>query len=873
MDNSQSDQGRAATDDEPSALRSEITAAPTDQDADIHRLIDVIPQQLFLNGSDGGLLYVNRAVLDYHGVSLEAFFSENLRDRTCHPDDLPHLVEARERAFSLGSPLEVEVRVRGKDGQYRWFIIRSNPMRNEQGRVIRWFGTRINIDDRRRGEDQVRLAIDTVPGMLWTARPDGWIDFINQRWLDYTGITLEQGLGWGWEVAFHPDDLEQTKSKWRTALVERKAFESESRIRRSDGEYRWFLGRAFPLLGPAQRVLAWYGSNTDIHDRKQAEDALRRSEAFLAEGQRLSHVGSWSFTPSGTYDYWSKELYEISGFDPTDGIPTVAELRSRMHPEDQELLTRTIERRIATGRGDDITYRLVHPQRGIRFVHAMCEPVYKNGTLAGFVGAALDITEHERLTEEARRREAYLAQGQALSHTGSFGWDVASGEFIWSEETFRIFGYDPAAIKPTADAIFQRVHPEDVDLVQRTFNRVLRQHKDFDFEHRLLMPDGRIKHVHVIAQGREGPLGKIEFVGSVMDVTEQCQAQKAIKNAFDEIKKLKDELHRENVALKEEIDQASMFEEIVGSSTSLKQVLVKVVQVAPMVSTVLITGETGTGKELIARAIHKRSRRADRAFVRVNCAAIAPSLIASELFGHERGAFTGAVQRRQGRFELAEGGTLFLDEIGELPEETQLALLRVLQEREFERVGGNQTVAVDVRVIAATNRDLEAAINAGKFRRDLFYRLNVFPIAVPPLRERREDIPSLVQAFVRELSRSMGKTVNAIPPATMEALQHYDWPGNIRELRNVIERGMILSRGSVLQVELPTNSDPNAGVLATAEDSVEGTLAEVERRHILEVLDLVDWKVGGKDGAASRLGMNRTTLQGRMRKLKIHRPE
>jgi formate hydrogenlyase transcriptional activator len=315
-----------------------------------------------------------------------------------------------------------------------------------------------------------------------------------------------------------------------------------------------------------------------------------------------------------------------------------------------------------------------------------------------------------------------------------------------------------------------------------------------------------------------------------------------------------------------------MFEEIVGSSESLRQVLASVVQVAPTVSTVLITGETGTGKELIARAIHKRSRRAGRAFVRVNCAAIAPSLLNSELFGHERGAFTGAVQRRQGRFELAEGGTLFLDEIGDLPEETQVALLRVLQEREFERVGGSETISVDVRVIAATNRNLEAAMNEAKFRRDLFYRLNVFPISVPPLRQRREDIPSLVEAFVRELSRAMGKKVTSIPQATMEALQRHDWPGNIRELRNIIERGMILSRGNVLHVEFPTNTDSNAPASAAPEQPAAGTLADVERRHILEILDVVGWKVGGKDGAASRLGMPRTTLQRRMRDLGIQRP-
>ena len=271
----------------------------------------------------------------------------------------------------------------------------------------------------------------------------------------------------------------------------------------------------------------------------------------------------------------------------------------------------------------------------------------------------------------------------------------------------------------------------------------------------------------------------------MMDVT-------AAKLAFQEIQKLKDQLYKENIALREEVDKASMFEEIVGASPALRAVLSSVTKVAPTDSTVLITGETGSGKELIARAIHKRSRRSSRAFVSVNCAAVPQSLIASELFGHEKGAFTGALQRRLGRFELAEGGTIFLDEIGDLPSETQNALLRVLQEREFERVGGTQSIRANVRVIAATNRDLKAAIAAGTFRDDLFYRLNVFPIQVPPLRERREDIPLLVEYFIDRFAKKVGKEIRGVNKKTLELFQSYPWPGNIRELQNVIERSVIV---------------------------------------------------------------------------------
>jgi len=299
---------------------------------------------------------------------------------------------------------------------------------------------------------------------------------------------------------------------------------------------------------------------------------------------------------------------------------------------------------------------------------------------------------------ELRRREAYLAGAQRLSHTGSFGWSVSTGEILWSEETYRIFQYD-RTMTPTVELILQRVHPEDAALVKQTIERAAQDRKDFWHEYRLVMPDGTVKHVNVVVRALNDESGSIEFVGAVMDVTAAKEAttiifnaRDALEGAFEEIKTLKDQLYKENIALREEIDKTSMFDEIVGSSEPLRRVLTQVAKVAVTDSTVLILGETGTGKEMIARAIHRRSKRSNRAFIRVNCAAIPPNLIASELFGHEKGAFTGATQRRLGRFELADGGTIFLDEIGELPGETQSALLRVLQEREFERVGGRQPV-------------------------------------------------------------------------------------------------------------------------------------------------------------------------------------
>jgi PAS domain S-box-containing protein len=471
--------------------------------------------------------------------------------------------------------------------------------------------------------------------------------------------------------------------------------------------------------------------------------------------------------------------------------------------------------------------------------------------------------------EALRRSEAYLAEAQRLSHTGSFGWDVSSGEIYWSRETFRIFEYDPE-VKSTIELIVERTHPEDRSAVDLFIERVSRERREFDFEHRLRLPDGSVKHVRVVGHPSRDESGRFEFVGAVTDITESKRAEADLQKALDEIKKLRDLLYKENIALREEVDKTSMFEEIVGESPALQAVLARVAKVAPTDSTVLITGETGTGKELIARAIHKRSRRSSRAFVSVNCAATPATLIASELFGHEKGAFTGALQRRMGRFELAEGGTIFLDEIGELPAETQIALLRVLQEREFERVGGSQPIRADVRVIAATNRDLERAIAAGGFRKDLFYRLNVFPIEMPPLRERREDIPTLIEYFIHRYSRKAGKKIGTIEKTTLERLESYSWPGNIRELQNVIERSVIVWEGD------PFSVDPSWLSLepASARDGVvplAKTSAMEEKGAIETALAATGGRVSGPSGAAAQLGIPASTLESKIRSLKINK--
>ncbi len=336
-------------------------------------------------------------------------------------------------------------------------------------------------------------------------------------------------------------------------------------------------------------------------------------------------------------------------------------------------------------------------------------------------------------------------------------------------------------------------------------------------------------------------------------------------------KQSEERLKHESVASREEIDRAAMCEEIVGSSGALQKVLSLVSKVAPTDATVLITGETGTGKELVARAIHRRSRRSSRAFVSVNCAAIPRDLIASELFGHEKGSFTGAVQRRLGRFELAEGGTIFLDEVGELPMVTQIALLRVLQEHEFERVGGTRSIQTNVRVIAATNRNLQAAIAAGTFRSDLFYRLNVFPIEIPPLRERREDIPVLIAHFIDRCARNVGKNVRGIEKNSLDLLQSYSWPGNIRELQNVIERSIIMCETENFSVDETWLAQQPVASEAKNQSSFSQKLASQEKEMIESALRESEGRVFGPSGAAAKLGISRSTLESKIRSLRVNK--
>jgi len=474
---------------------------------------------------------------------------------------------------------------------------------------------------------------------------------------------------------------------------------------------------------------------------------------------------------------------------------------------------------------------------------------------------------HGRAKEALRTSEERYLLALAGSTDGLWDWDILSDIVFYSDRFREILGYSHKEFPDTIDSFRSRLHPEDAEAIWAAIERHLQERVPYKVEYRLQTKSGM--HLWFLARGQaiwDADGKAIRMSGWIQDITERKQAELNLKAALSEIKELKEKLEAERAYLQEEIKLAYNYENIVGQSDEINYVLYKVEQIAATDTTVLVLGETGTGKELVARAIHSLSLRKDRALVKINCATLPANLIESELFGHEQGAFTGAHARQLGRFEVANGATLFMDEIGELPLELQPKLLRVIQDGEFERLGSSRTIQVDVRVIAATNRNLEEEVRKGRFREDLWYRLNVFPITVPSLRERREDIALLVDYFVEKISKRLGKLIEIIPTSVMNTLQDYHWPGNVRELENVLERAVINSSGPKLHL-VDELKRPHKDLTKAAK-----TLNEIERDYIVRVLEQTQWKVSGKNGASEILGLDRSTLRARMRKLDIHQP-
>jgi PAS domain S-box-containing protein len=607
---------------------------------------------------------------------------------------------------------------------------------------------------------------------------------------------------------------------------------------------------------------------------KRTEEALRRSENYLAEAQRLSRTGSFGWDLLSGEIYWSDETFRIFGLEPAMK-PTVELVLQRTHVEDRPRVREMIDRAAAEGRDVDYEHRLQMPDGSVKFVRVVAHPSLGDGPAKlRFVGALTDITAWKRADEALRESEERFRTMADTLPEAIWIRALAPEAVLYVSPSFeRIWGQPLEDLYRNPNLWAEAIHPQDRERIAAGYAQWISA-KDascHDVEYRITRPDGSTRWIHdrgVLSLNEHGKPDRVSGIST--DITGRKQAEDDLQDALREIKKLKDQLYEENIALKEEIDKASMFEEIVGDSDALQTVLARVAKVAATDSTVLITGETGTGKELIARAIHKRSQRGANAFVSVNCAAIPSSLIGSELFGHEKGAFTGAMQRRLGRFELAEGGTIFLDEIGELPPETQIALLRVVQEREFERVGSAKTIRANVRVITATNRDLRASIDAGEFRRDLYYRLNVFPIEMPPLRERREDIPLLVEYFIDRYAAKTGKKIRSINKVALDRLKSYNWPGNIRELQNVIERSIIVCETETFTVDEswlsrePCQTDE-------ASPPLFKLTASAEKKIIEAALADASGRVSGSAGAAAKLGIPPSTLDSKIRALRINK--
>jgi formate hydrogenlyase transcriptional activator len=592
----------------------------------------------------------------------------------------------------------------------------------------------------------------------------------------------------------------------------------------------------------------------DISERKGPASALESAldEAKKAEDQLQLVLNSipmmvWSENKDGN-DFCNQRVLEYIGIPPEQAA--AFDWKSGLHPDDAARVAERWESAVATGTMYEVEKRLRVADGTYRWFQTRALPFRdQQGEIIRWYGVDTDIEDLKRAEETLAEHARQLKQVIDLNPLHMFIWEADASASYGNRASSDYFG--PIPPMPPLEFLAQVAHPEDLENLQAGIAEALSNGTPFAMETRMRRYDGEYRwFLYHINPLRDEQQRIIRWCGTRIDV--------------DDRKRGEDRILRENLVLREEIEQVSMFEEIVGTSPAIQKVLARVAKVAGTESTVLITGETGTGKELIARAIHKRSSRASRAFVSVNCAAIPRDLIASELFGHEKGAFTGALQRRLGRFELADGGTLFLDEVGELPAETQVALLRVLQEREFERIGGGRAIRTDVRVITATNRDLPAAIAAGTFRSDLFYRINVFPVHIPPLRERKSDIRLLIEYFIDRFSSKTGKKIRHIDKRSLDRLQNYPWPGNIRELQNIIERSVIVCDTEDFFVDESwlshTTSRPLADELVTQEkEIIENALAQTNGR------------ISGPTGAAARLGMPASTLDSKIKSLKINK--
>jgi len=717
-------------------------------------------------------------------------------------------------------------------------------------------------------EAQLQATLNVIPAYTWYTTPSGGLTFVNKRCADYLGLAKEHPLRFGgttdaeWDShipLLHPDDHEETRRVWSTCLRTGSAGEVSFRVRNAEGGYRWFLSRAEPLRASDGTLLYWIGVNLDIEERKLAEEGLRQSEerfrlvleSLAAQVIATTLEGELEFVSQPVLDYFGKTIEQLNGWRTSGDV---------LHPDDLASAIAVWRRSIEKGVSYDVDHRFRRSDGVYRWFHVCGRPQRDaQGSIIRWYALLTDIDERKKAEQKLEEQEMQLRHILDLTPQQVAVYGPGGERLYVNRVALDYIGVSLEEWLQTPGSALRPVrfiHPDDRERAVRAFSDVSRSGGSaYELELRVQAADGSYRWFLV----RYNP---------VRDEHGQIMRWYVASTDIDERKSAEERLQQENVALREEINQAPMFEEIVGSSEPLKKVLAQVSKVAPSDSTVLVLGETGTGKELIARAIHKRSKRAARAFIAVNCGAIPASLIASELFGHEKGAFTGATQRRIGRFEAASGGTIFLDEVGDLPPDVQIALLRVLQEREIERVGNDKPIPVDVRVMAATHRNLEKLVSQDKFRQDLLYRLNVVPLEMPSLRERAADIPLLVEYFIARFGKKVGKNFKSVEKKTLKLLQAYGWPGNIRELQNVIERAVILSDSNIFAVdEAWLKREPSEVPQQSA--ALNGSLLVHEKEAIEAALAQSHGRVSGPAGAAAKLGVPDSTLDAKIKRLGI----
>jgi PAS domain S-box-containing protein len=647
----------------------------------------------------------------------------------------------------------------------------------------------------------------------------------------------------------HPQDKSTVKAAIDAAAAG-TSIDLECRLQFPDLKVKYLR-----VAGKAERdntgSIEVIGAVMDITVQKLAEIELRRSKAHLIDAQRLSHTGSAGMEAGTRRMFWSEETARIYGYAP-DTEPTPELILQRVHPDDVELLKSVLERAGQEGSDFKFEHRLLMPDGSTKYIlnlaHGLCDGEGNEES----VGAIMDITERKVVEQRLQQKERELRQVLDFAPQLIAVFGTHRVRLYANRTSLDYFGVTLDEWRDTNHGGV--AHPDDFERLLSQWDCAEASSSAFEIEVRFRRHDGVYRWFLIRCNPVCDDEGQVlRWYGACTDIEDRRRAE--------------DKLRRENSALREELNQASMFDEIVGSSEPLRKVLSQISKVAPTDSTVLILGQTGTGKELIARAIHKRSKRAERSFVGVNCGAIPTSLIASELFGHEKGAFTGATQRRLGRFEAASGGTIFLDEVGDLPPDIQIALLRVLQEREIERVGSDKPVPVDVRVLAATHRNLDKLVAEGKFREDLLYRLNVVPITMPSLRERAADIGILAEYFIARFGKKLGKRFRTIEKKTMKTMQEYEWPGNVRELQNVIERAVTLSDSDTFAVdEAWLRREPSQVPHASA---LSGALQVHEKEVIEGALAQSHGRVSGPAGAATILGIPNSTLDAKIKRLGI----